>query len=162
MLAHEVITVKVYMSQEKCHFPSEPDRRNPLPKLPQGQTSLANQMAHLHSLSSTELLAQARCLSGLPLIKSNLPNPSPESNDAKGLVHPPPHPEPSVTPFSALALARYKKAANCVHPVRTTLPEEYRILCHIPSSPLLSLPLLPKHPPDFVPSESLPRSRWRK
>src|SRR5882724_632793 len=113
------------MSQEKHHFPSELDRRNPLSKLPRRQTISANQMAHLHSLSTTELLAQARCLSGLPLIKSNLPNPSPKLNDPKGWVHPPPHPEPSVTPFSALATARYKKVANHVHPVLTTLPEEY-------------------------------------
>jgi len=119
-------------------------------------------MAHLHSLSTTELLAQARRLSGLPLIKSNLPNPSPKPNDPKGLVHPPPHPEPSVTPFSALATARYKKAANCVHPVQTTLPKEYRILCHIPSSPLLSLPLLPKHPPDFIPSEKFTKEWMEK
>src|SRR5882724_2824774 len=136
MPPHEVITVKVYMSQEKHHFPSEPDRINPLPKLLQGQTSSANQMAHLHSLSTTELLAQACCLSGLPLIKSNLPNPSPELNDPNGLVHPPPHPEPSVTPFATLAAARYKKAANHVHPVWTTLPEEYQILCAF--HPLLS------------------------
>jgi len=101
MLPHEVITVKVYMSQENHHFPPEPDRRNPFPKLPRRQTSLANQMAHLHSLSTTELLAQARHLSGLPLIKSNLPNPSPELNDPKGLVHPPP--EPSVNPFFCLS-----------------------------------------------------------
>src|SRR5882724_11090646 len=125
MPPNEVITVKVYMSQEKHHFPSEPNRRNPFPKLLRRQTSSANQMAHLHYLSTTELLSQAHHLSGLPLIKSNLPNPSPEPNDPKGLVHPPPHPEPSVTPFSALAATRYKKAANHVHPVRTTLPKEY-------------------------------------
>jgi len=82
-------------------------------------------MAHLHSLSTTELLAQVFHLSGLPLIKSNLLKPSPELNNPKGLVHPPPHPEPSVTPFGALAMARYKKVANCVHPVQTTLPKEY-------------------------------------
>src|SRR5882724_2676492 len=54
MSSHEPITVKVYTIQEKHHFPSKLDRGNPLPKLPQRQTSLANQMAHLHSLSTTE------------------------------------------------------------------------------------------------------------
>jgi len=119
-------------------------------------------MAQLHSLSTIELLAQAHHLSGPPLIKSNLLNPSPELNDPKGWVHPPPHPEPSVTPFSALAAARYKKVANCVHPVWTTLPEEYQILCHILSNPLLSPPLIQKHPPDLVPSEKFTKEWMEK
>jgi len=75
---------------------------------------------------------------------------SPELNKPKPLGHPFLHAE---LPFDALVMARYKKATNCVHPVWTTLPKEYFILCHILSNPLISHPLLPRHPPDFVPSE---------
>ena len=55
--------------------------------------------------------------------------------------------------FDALVSARYKKVANRVRPVRTTLLEEYRIVRRLPSDPLLSLPTLLVHPPDFSPSE---------
>jgi len=76
----------------------------------------------------TDLLAQAHHLSGLPLIKTNLLKKSPKLrkspklNESKPLGQPLPHPGP---PFNALAAARYKKAENHVHPVQTTLPEEY-------------------------------------
>src|SRR5882724_11650548 len=121
MPSHEHITVKVYTSQEKNHLPSELDRRNPLSKPLQRHASSANQIAHLHSLSTTELLSQACCLSGLPLINSNLSKQSPKLNESKGLGHPLPHPGPPGPPFDILAAARYKKAANNVHPVWTTL-----------------------------------------
>ena len=55
--------------------------------------------------------------------------------------------------FDVLVSARYKTVANCVCLVCTTLPEEYRIVRHLPLDPLLSLPTLPVHPPDFSPSE---------
>jgi len=45
----------------------------------------------------------------------------------------------------------YKKVAHRVKPVATTLPEDFRIICCIPSNPLETLPLLPFHPPDFIP-----------
>src|SRR5882724_8381103 len=114
MLSHEPIIVKVYTSQEKCHPPPKPDRRNASSKPPQRHETLANQIAHLHSLSKTDLLAQAHHLSGLPLIKSNLLKQSPKLNKSKALGQSFPHPGP---PFDALAVARYKKAENCVHPV---------------------------------------------
>jgi len=43
-----------------------------------------------------------------------------------------------------------------------TLPEEHCILHHIPSDPLISLPVLPKHPPDFIPSEKFTKERREK
>ena len=55
--------------------------------------------------------------------------------------------------FNALVSARYKKAANWIWLVRTTLPEKYHIVRCVPSDPLFSLPLLPTHPPEFSPSE---------
>jgi len=43
-----------------------------------------------------------------------------------------------------------------------TLPEEHCILHCIPSDPLISLPVLPKHPPDFIPSEKFTEERREK
>jgi len=42
-----------------------------------------------------------------------------------------------------------------------TLPEEYRILCHTLSNPLLITPTL-YHPPDFVPSEKFTKEWMEK
>jgi hypothetical protein len=54
----------------------------------------------------------------------------------------------------ALILA-YKKAAKKVHPIAVSLPEDFRIIWHIPEDPLLSLPLLPTDPPLFTPGSRL-------
>src|SRR5882724_9895088 len=43
-----------------------------------------------------------------------------------------------------------------------TLPGEHHILHHIPSDPLISLPVLLKHPPGFVPSEKFTEERREK
>ena len=43
-----------------------------------------------------------------------------------------------------------------------TLPEEYHIVQRIPSNPLLSLPILPTHPPDFIPSEKFTQECMEK
>jgi len=45
----------------------------------------------------------------------------------------------------------YKKVTRKVQPVSALLPEDYWIIWHIPIYPLLSLPPLPTHPPDFTP-----------
>src|SRR5882724_8252119 len=122
-------------------------------------------MAQLYSLSTRDLLAQAHHLSGLPSFESNLPNKSSEPSKSSGLKKPlkPSKPLGQTHPhFDALAVARYKKAENHVHPVRTTLPEEYRILHCTLSDPLLSLPPLPRHPPDFVPSEKFTKEQMGK
>ena len=42
------------------------------------------------------------------------------------------------------------------------LPEEYHIVCCIPSDPLLSLPVLLTHPPGFIPSEKFTEERMEK
>ncbi len=53
----------------------------------------------------------------------------------------------------------YKKVAKKVQPVSTSLPEDYRIIRRIPKDPLLSLPALPTHPPDFTPGSRLTQER---
>jgi hypothetical protein len=45
----------------------------------------------------------------------------------------------------------YKKVANRIKPVATTLPEEFRIVRKMPSDPLAGIPQLPTSPPEFVP-----------
>ena len=59
----------------------------------------------------------------------------------------PPLPKPDQ---STLFLA-YKKAAKKVRPVLATLPKDFCTIRCIPVDPLLSLPPLPTHPPDFTP-----------
>src|SRR5882724_12767562 len=43
-----------------------------------------------------------------------------------------------------------------------TLPEEYHIVRRIPSDSMLSLPILPTHPPNFILSEKFTQERMEK
>ena len=52
--------------------------------------------------------------------------------------------------FSKKSLA-YKKVANQIKPVATTLPEEFRIVRKIPGDLLAEMPILPTKPPEFKP-----------
>ena len=74
-----------------------------------------------------------------------------------------PHKFPSLPPADPTVLVlKYKQVNKKVRPVPTTLPEEYRTVRCIPEDPLLSLPLLPTHPPDFTPGERLSQERLDK
>jgi hypothetical protein len=53
----------------------------------------------------------------------------------------------------------YKKVANKVRPIATTLPEEFRIIRKIPSDPLANLPKLPTSPLDFIPRKRYTQER---
>jgi hypothetical protein len=53
----------------------------------------------------------------------------------------------------------YKKVANKVRPVATTMPAHAHIVHQIPEDPLLLLPFLPASPPDFVPGKCLTQER---
>ena len=44
----------------------------------------------------------------------------------------------------------YKKVANRVKPVATTMPQHAHIIRQFPEDPLLTLPLLSPHPPEFI------------
>jgi hypothetical protein len=66
--------------------------------------------------------------------------------------------DPSV-PEQVLA---YKKVARKVSPVSTSLPEDYCVIRQIPVDPLLSLPILPTHPPNFMPGIRLTEERLTK
>jgi len=78
------------------------------------------------------------------------------------LANPSISPDPKRQPFDTLASKCYKKAENCVHPIWMTLPKEHHILHHILSDPLISLPVFPKHPPDFMPPEKFTEERREK
>jgi len=60
---------------------------------------------------------------------------------------------------SARRTFAYKKVANKVRPVATTMPSHARIIQHFPEDPLLSLPPLSPNPPDFHPGSRLSKER---
>ena len=49
----------------------------------------------------------------------------------------------------------YKKVANRVKPVATTMPQHTCIIRKIPEDPILTIPHLSHHPPTFVPGQRL-------
>src|SRR6266850_2652894 len=58
-------------------------------------------------------------------------------------------------PDPAAQVYKYKKVDQKVWPVPSTLPEDFHNICCIPIDPLLLLPPLPMHPPNFMPGEHL-------
>jgi Aspartyl protease len=54
-----------------------------------------------------------------------------------------------------VAVLAYKKVAKKVHPVATSLPEDFQIVRRRPKDPLLTLPTLLTHPPSFTPGDRL-------
>ena len=54
-------------------------------------------------------------------------------------------------PVAVFAGKKYKKVANRIKPVATTLPEDFRIVRNIVGNPLETLPVLPVRPPHFEP-----------
>jgi hypothetical protein len=57
---------------------------------------------------------------------------------------------------------KYKKVADRVRPISTTLPEQYRITRNITGNPLADLPELPTHPPEFTPGDRYTQTRHDK
>lgn len=56
----------------------------------------------------------------------------------------------------------YKKVANRIKPVATTLPAEYRIVRRDPPDILADLSPLPTHPPNFSPGKRYTQERFEK
>jgi hypothetical protein len=65
----------------------------------------------------------------------------------------------SLNPTAAVYTGKYRKVENRIRPVKTTLPEDFRIVRRIPSDPLLGMPKLPFVPPDFVPTAKFTQER---
>ncbi|KAG2067660.1 hypothetical protein BDR04DRAFT_946564, partial [Suillus decipiens] len=55
----------------------------------------------------------------------------------------------------------YKKVANQVKPVATTMPSRACIVCRFPEDPLLSLPTVSPNPPEFTPGTRLTVERMK-
>ncbi|KLO04805.1 hypothetical protein SCHPADRAFT_840189, partial [Schizopora paradoxa] len=56
----------------------------------------------------------------------------------------------------------YKKVANKIRPVATTLPEEFRIVRRKHPDPLRDMPALPTSAPTFVPGDRFTQERYEK
>lgn len=66
------------------------------------------------------------------------------------------------TQYAACDVFKYKKVANRVKPVASSLPQEFRIERRTPSNPLADLPTLPTHPPPFTPGDRYTQERMEK
>ena len=83
--------------------------------------------------------------------------------------HPPPslpspvivqQPLPPLLPADPETLVlKYKCIDKKIRPIPATLPEEYRTVRRIPKDPLLSLPPLLTHPPEFTPGKRFTHER---
>jgi len=69
------------------------------------------------------------------------------------------HPLPPLLPVDPALVLKYKTIDKKVRPVPATVPEEFRTIHRIPKDPLLTLPPLPTHPPNFTPGERLTQER---
>jgi hypothetical protein len=56
---------------------------------------------------------------------------------------------------------KYRKAEDRIQPITMQLPEEFCIH-NITGDPLESMPVLPTHPPDFIPSLWYSQDRYDK
>ena len=144
-LKPEARTPPRLFESEAC-VPPKPSGLSP-PSSPPANTVPHNKISPmLECLSSGTLLSYACRLASLPSKDTIFPRPATQLTDN----HLPPMPfstpeidprnfrEEEPLPFNVLVSACYKKVANRIHPVRTTLPEEYCIVRRIPSDPLLS------------------------
>ena len=59
----------------------------------------------------------------------------------------------------SLSLTAYKRVAQKVKPVPTTFPGDCTVRRIIPEDPMLTLPPLPYHPPDFLPTSRITMDR---
>jgi hypothetical protein len=57
---------------------------------------------------------------------------------------------------------KYRKVEDRIQPIATQLPEEFRIVHNIIGDPLENMPVLPTHPPDFVPGLQYTQERYEK
>jgi len=77
---------------------------------------------------------------------------SPETDNATFLATKNSSPESLDSPLAIYAKKKYKPVAQKVHPITTSLPERFRIICNIHGDPLASIPMLSPIPPPFIPT----------
>lgn len=54
---------------------------------------------------------------------------------------------------------KYKKVEDKIRPVPTIMPEDVKVKRTLPADPLKSLPILPTHAPNFIPTERITQER---
>jgi len=54
-----------------------------------------------------------------------------------------------------MVFTAYKRVDKKIHPVSMQLPPDCEVIQHIPEDPLLTLPQLVMHPPEFVPTTKI-------
>jgi hypothetical protein len=60
---------------------------------------------------------------------------------------------------SALVFTMYKRVDKKIKPVPASFPEDCYVTRNIPEDPLISLPYLSKHPPEFTPTKKITADR---
>ena len=121
--------------------PRDPSRHTVIPSHPRKvQVSGVRILSFSQHQSRPKFLSQPQSMS-LSLLKPASPFlvPSMTQSDSHMLGN---------TPVSACV---YKKVARKVCLVPASLPEDFCMVCRIPSDPFLSMPALSPHPPEFVP-----------
>ncbi|KAJ8483236.1 hypothetical protein ONZ45_g14668 [Pleurotus djamor] len=113
---------------------------------------------HVRICDGDEVLSG--CYYDIPLVSSHslfVSSSSPSSISPASSLPPPSLP----TATSLLTKKKpYKKAANRIKPVATTLPTEFRMVRREPPNILADLKPLPTHPPDFTPGKRYTQERY--
>jgi hypothetical protein len=65
------------------------------------------------------------------------------------------------TPFNPDTFTAYKRVDKKIHPISTQMPLEYQIKHKILTDPLDTLPPLPTHPPEFIPTPKITEERMK-
>ena len=61
-----------------------------------------------------------------------------------------------------MVFTAYKRVDKKIHPVSTQLPPECEVIRQIPEDPLLTLPPLTNHPPEFTPTSKISQERMNE
>ena len=65
----------------------------------------------------------------------------------------------TMLPKPSMVFTAYKCVGQKIHPVLTQFPVDCEVTRQIPEDPLLTLPKLPMHPPDFTPTSKISLER---
>jgi hypothetical protein len=76
--------------------------------------------------------------------------------DAESTARSPEYPDGEIKCY------KYKKVEDRVRPVPAIMPEDVKVKRTLPEDPLKSLPVLPTHAPDFVPTKKMTSERMEK
>lgn len=63
---------------------------------------------------------------------------------------------------SEIHVYKYKKVEDKIRPVPAVIPEDFKVRRTFPHDPLSNLPVLPTHPPEFVPTKKISQERMDK